>query len=231
MENEELELFDIFTDYKLEIGFEGVAKLIEFKEKGNTFIIYDEPLFTSSVDRPMGKDGSHLPLTKHQEANNEKYAKLLVYFENLQKGLFIHPEIRDLKTNLIKFAEKKNLKKMDKLITSYKFRLINNLSYLNKILEFTNNEIIRFIFQKYIKNWNYSIWIEEKWLVEFIPEQYDINTKLCLYNSPFRTYRKIRKLLCVCPSDEEFNKYISEPDFANTHSKRMKKIKKLKNID
>lgn len=58
-------------------------------------------------------------------------------------------------------------------------------------------------------------------------DQHSIESKWCLYNSPFRTYRKIRVIACVAPSEDiqncELRKHgTGEHPFSNFDRQKLK---------
>ena len=203
------DIVNIYHNPRLQSKFEGAAKLLEYHSIGHSFVLYDEKLFTRLEDRAIGEDGAHLPLTKKQVENNKKYARMVIYFEGSAQRKFVHPEVRELKTILARLAEKsteESLKEMGDILFKYRLRWKGQSTMKSYIFDhFTDETIIRFIFQRYTKNWTHTVWREEKWLVEFPAGQYGLHNKMCLFNSPFRTYRKIRKLVCISPHEDTQN--------------------------
>lgn len=201
------DLVNIYTDFKFEEKFEGVARVIKKIDVGHSFIIVDEKLYTQLEDRALSKDGSHLPLTKTQESNNKKYARLILYFEGTSKKevnkefVILGKKIKSLLSSKLE-----SIDKINHVLDDYR-NTWRNTTDTRKLFfkEFNNETIIRFFQQRYMKNWSPSIWREEKWLVEFIPDQYCIERKVCLFNSSFRTIRKMRKLICICPNEDAQN--------------------------
>jgi hypothetical protein len=214
------DIINIYLNHKLQFNFEGAAKLIELKEVGHSFVINDEKLFTKLEDRAIGKNGAHLPLTSSQIENNKKYARMVMYFEGSPQRQFIHPEVKELKELLIDLAEDKTQESMNKmysLLFQYRLKWKGEHTLKSYIFDhFTDDLIVRFIYQRYMKNWTHTIWREEKWLVEFLPEQYGLHNKMCLFSKPFRTYRKVRRLICICPNEDTQN---CEMVFYTTNSK------------
>jgi hypothetical protein len=221
------DIVNIYFNPQLETGFEGQAKLIKLIEKGHSFILYNEKLFTRLEDRAMGENGSHLPLTKEQERNNKIYANMILYFEG-SKNSILHPEIKAFREKLKSSIGKsqKHLNKVNNLLFRYRLKWRNLEQHKSFIFQYTNDEIIRFIYQRYTKDWTHTIYREEKWLVEFIADQYSIETRSFLFNSNFRTTRKIRTTLCICPSEDTQN---CEMVYYTTNSKGLSAYDKKTN--
>lgn len=196
-------IVNIYLDHKFNKNFNGAAKLIKLIEKRHTFILPNERLYTILEDKAIGKDGKHLPLTKEEKDNNESYFRLLNYFSKRNKEL---PKStrrfrKEMITNLSE--ELDSIEILDNLINKYRWDYLGSTESLIDILkDFDNKTIIRFFQQTYMKNWSPSIWRTELWKVEFLPEQYCIKKKWCLYNKPFITTRKIRKLICINPEED-----------------------------
>jgi hypothetical protein len=227
------DIVNIYHTPQLELGFEGQAKLIELVDEGHSFILYNEKLFTKLEDRAIGENGSHLPLTKEQENNNKIYANMILYFEG-SKGSLVNPEIKIFREELKSLIGKteKHIKKMHSLILSYRFQWSRLNLHKSFIFQYCNDEIIRFIYQRYYKNWTHTLYREQKWIIEFVGDQYSIESKSCMFNNPFRTVRKIRNLLCICPDEDTQN---CEMVYYTTNSKGYsaydKKIKRNKKKD
>jgi hypothetical protein len=229
------DIVNIYHSPQLELNFEGQARLIELVDDGHSFILYNEKLFTKLEDRAIGESGSHLPLTKEQEQNNKVYANMILYFEG-SKGSLVNPEIKIFREELKDLIGKteKHLKKMDLLIFNYRLKWSKLNLHKSYIFQYTNDQIIRFIHQRYTKNWTHTLYREQKWIVEFIGDQYLMETKSFMFNNSFRTTRKVKVLLCICPDEDTQNcemvYYTTNSKGLSAYDKKLKRIKKKNKV-
>lgn len=229
------DIVNIYHNPQLELNFEGQAKLIELVEEGHSFILYNEKLFTKLEDRAIGENGSHLPLTEEQQENNKLYANMILYFEG-SKGSIVNPEIKIFREELKELIGKteKHLKKMDLLIFKYRLKWAKLNLHKSFIFQYTNDQIIRFIYQRYTKNWTHTIYREQKWLVEFVPDQYSLETKSFMFNNAWRTTRKIKVPLCICPNEDTQNcemiYYTTNSKGLSAYDKKVRRNKKKNKI-
>jgi hypothetical protein len=229
------DIVNIYHNPQMEVNFEGQARLIKLVEDGHSFTLYNEKLFTRLEDRAIGENGSHLPLTKEQEENNKIYANMVLYFEGI-KGSVVHPEIRIFREELklLINRSKKNFNKITNHI--FQYRLLWSKLDLHKsfIFQYTNEQIVRFIYQRYCKNWTHTIYREQKWIIEFIGDQYSTETKSFLFNNSFRTTRKIRIIICICPDEDTQNcemvYYTTNSRGLSAHDKKSDRSKKKNKI-
>jgi hypothetical protein len=229
------DIVNIYHNPQLELNFEGQAILIELIDEGHSFTLYNEKLFSKLEDRAISENGSHLPLTKEQQENNKIYANMVLYFEG-NKGSLVNPEIRIFRDELKALIGRteKHLNKMNVLITTYRFKWVKLNLHKSFIFQYTNEQIIRFIYQRYTKNWTPTIYREQKWIVEFIGDQYSIETKSFMFNNSWRTTRKIRELLCICPNEDTQNcemiYYTTNSKGLSAYDKKTKRNKKKNKI-
>ncbi len=191
---------NIYTDYIYDKKYEGCAMLLKRIEKGHSFIIPEEKLYTKLEDRAINTEGNHSALSKEQKNNNKKWTTL--------NELFTRTELKALEAKLIKKLNKKvdNYDILNNYLIKIRFQFINSTSPIRALfMDYTNDDIIRYVQQKHLKNWTYTVYRMEKWLVEFVPEQYDTTSKWCLFSKPFRTTRKIKRIVCICPDENSQN--------------------------
>lgn len=201
------EIVSIYRDCKNELNYEGEAILIEKVKVGHSFIRPDEKLYTKLEDKSIDEKNKHIPLTKGEKHNNNLYNQLVTYFEGytIDGELYINKDLQRFGKLLVQQLNTSldNPSSVLETISKYRFTCRNKVdetkTFFNK---FTDEQIFRFIQQRYMKNWSSTIYREEKWLVEFIPDQYSIETKSCLYNSAFRTTRYLAKIICICPNED-----------------------------
>ena len=226
------DIINIYTAFRTEAAssFEGAAILISKAEEGHTFIIQDEKLVTKEEDRIM-INGKHIPLTKQQKENNTKHQRMVEFFNTTNK------DIKLVKDTLRKLVNKdpEKLKVLYDTIIKLRYQHNKALSKIGTFFrEFDDNFIALFFQQKYLKNYSPTIYRDEKWLVEFIPEQYCINKRVCLYNDTtvkFRTYRRIRTIVCISPSDDldscDYRRYTTDDTgYSNYDRKQQRELKK-----
>jgi len=204
------QVVNIYEDSKYEVEpkiFEGAAVLVERKSKGFTYMINDEPMFTKLEDRAINHNtGAHYPLSKEQRESNKKYLKLQRLLTGYKRS-GVHHYNNDL-YNLYLYLKDKVNKNLDnpKLLNRIlnRFRVLWN-DYKGERAElfkfYSNIDIIRFIQQTCLPDWCHTIWREEHWVVDFF-EQSDVVSEKLLYHNTFRTIRKIRTLVCVCPNKQ-----------------------------
>jgi hypothetical protein len=187
---------NIYLNSNYNSKYEGSATLIKRIEKGHSFIIPEEKLFTKLEDKALNSDGSHFALSKLQKLNNIKWNKL--------NEIFSKKELKPIEKKLVANLNRdiNNYDTLNDLLFKLRLSYLNDSSIIRAMfMDFNNDELIRFIQQKHFKHWTYTIYRNEKWLVEFIPEQYDTQSKWCLFSKPFRTTRKIRSIVCICPDE------------------------------
>jgi hypothetical protein len=198
-------IVNIYVDYKFQKKLEGKAKLIKRKEKGFTFMLYNENLLTILENKVIDKEkGNHIPLTRPEKYRNKKYAQLIIMLVGIKKSgvLHVNQDLNNLYLLLKEYVNEEldNPKVLDKLLNTYrkdweKYTDQRNI-FFNK---FDNETIIRFIQQTCLKNWCHSIWREETWVVEFVSDG---------YSTTFMTNRKVRTLICINPNEEGQNSEI-----------------------
>jgi hypothetical protein len=195
-------IVNIYTDYKFQRKFEGRAKLIERKEKGLTFMLYNENLLTILENRAIDPEtGAHMPFTKEQKENNKLYARLTVALKGtVRSGVrHVNEHIHNLYLLLKEEvnSDLENPKYLWKVLEHYE-KEWNIYSDERGLFfnQFRKEDIIRYVQQTCLKDWCHSIWREERWLVEFLSDG---------YSSPFKTHRKIRTLICINPNEDGQN--------------------------
>jgi len=193
------EAITIYKDYKLQTRPDTKVKLIERVEKGLSFIIYNEKLFTKLEDRVIGEQGheGHLPLDKEQLYRNRVFAKLSIHLQGIKRS-GVHHVDADMNTmyqhlSTIVTTDINNPNVLKDIITQYKTKWGSKRDFFE---EFDNTTIIRFIQQTCLNKWAHSIWRIEKWIVQYPSDG---------YSSPFRTTRSIRTLVCISPNEEGQN--------------------------
>ena len=184
----------IYTDYKNDLKYEGLARLIKFDKYGDSFYEDFEEIY---VDNNI-KSSLKTKLSVRQLESNNRYDNLIKFFESM------NPVIRSFKEEMRKACNKK-ITSYDKMMeVYYKYKGIaqnNRTSSLNILFDLVDHvTLIRFFQQRYIKDWKPTLFISERWLVEFLP-QYDEENNILFY-SEFRTYRYIKKVSKICPSEE-----------------------------
>lgn len=188
------DIVKIYTNYKDDTKYEGIAKLVKFDKKGDTFYEDYEELYITENTRSSLK----IKLSHKQKQLNALYEFLDNYFKS------INPFIRSFKDEMRKNCNKKiySYYKMYEICQKYKDIASNNSTIsLNTIFNTTDiNNIIRYFQQKHLKNWRPTLFSSERWLVEFLP-QYDPDNNI-LFNKPFLTYRYIKIIVKISPNEE-----------------------------
>jgi hypothetical protein len=220
----------IYTDYQQESPktYEGEAILVEKHSDMHSFTLYNEKLLTREEDKVIDpKTGKHAPLTREQLSNNKKWERMCTFFEN--------EPTKEIK--LIRDSLKRKLSRNDKSLIEFfralrriRFRYTSDISKVGFFFEMYDNQtLLRFFQQRYMRSWSPTLYREERWLVEFIPNQYSVDTQMCLYGSPFRTYRKLRTIACVCPSEDiqycEIHKHYTDSDGISNNDRRLRRLK------
>ena len=195
------DLINVYTQYMLEESYEGVAILLEKHSDGRSFSLYNEKLLTKEEDRVIDHlSGKYKPLTREQERNNKTWTKINSFFEDIPTK-----EIIAIRDKIKKKVSRIDTSLIDlyRVVKQQRLKYHANISKIGFFFElFSDDQIVRYFQQKYIRYWSPTIFREERWLLEFIPEQYGLHNQMCLYNSPFRTYRKIRTIAKVSPSED-----------------------------
>lgn len=204
-------VINIYSDHKLQTKFEGKAKLVKRKEKGLTFMLYNENLLSIQENQVINKKtGAPLPFTQEQKENNRTYANLTIKFLGIVRSGVTHVNLHVhnlyLLLNEEVSEELENPKHLDMILNHYRkeWKICSDArgTFFGQyehgvfIKAITNEQIIRFIQQTCLKNWCHSIWREELWVVEFITDG---------YSSPFKTTRRVRTLICINPSEDGQN--------------------------
>ena len=223
---------NVFTDYMYETMFEGQAILKEFLGYGHSFSFFDESLFHKIENNVIGENGRHLPLTKKQEKNNRIY----VMFDNFFNQSKLDKDAKKFKEELRKLTTKKldSPFKMQDYISRAKCKYYGRQDRFGfLLLNFPTELIIRFFQQRYIKYWTNTIYRTVKWKVEFIPDQYSLESKWCLFNKPFVTNRKFKILYQICPKTNPqlcgIHKYTTGEDGTSPADTKHKTKKELIN--
>lgn len=194
--------------YDLDVNkFSGAARLIEVKEKGHTFIDGSESLLTIRENKSVGKDHKHLPLSKKEKRNNRIYNELNRSFYEYDR-YSIDKDFKDVITYLKKMTSKKieSLQKVEDAIIYYQFKWRDKIDSRRVAFCKYSPKIIRdFLYQTTLKDWYNTLYRREKWVVEYIPEQYDIKTKMLLYGTSFRTTRTLAVPVCISPNEDAQN--------------------------
>lgn len=191
------DIVNVFTDYMYNKGFQGVAVLKEFSNYGRTNIYYNEKLFTKPENKAYNKVTLKQTLTKEEKENNKIYYDLLKLFNTSDiKDNDFKEVILDLKNSVSEKIE--NYEKLKEKIIKYQFSFYNSLEKKRELFCSINPRLIRnFLLQTELKNFSFTLWREENWLVEFIPDQYCIEKKWVTHTTPFRAYRKFNVLVAI----------------------------------
>ena len=226
------DIVNIYRDSKTELQFEGSAKLIKKIESSHTFIIPNEKLYKMQEDTAFDNNGSHIPLSKEDKINNMIYNNMILSLEGVRRSgvLHINYDLESLRERLIAKVNTRDINNYNNLDNYLFKRRLNrhkkSKDYVDFFEKYTNDQIIRFIYQRYFK-WINTIWREEKWLVEFIPDQYCIKKKWCLFNTPFRTTRYVRVPIKFFPNEDNQNcdivKYTTDETGFNSVDKKIRR--------
>jgi hypothetical protein len=205
------DIVNIYTDYMTMNKFEGSAILVERLNKGHTYLLPNERMLVKDEDR-LTVNTKLQPLNKHQKINAEKYNELVRYLEGFKvKGVTsVNKILNELRVKLVDNLSKSvnNYKTLNKIVREYRFKHYSRIDEVKQFFnKFTNYEIVNFAHQRYQENWDYTIYREERWKVKFIPEQYSIDSKYCLFNTEFVTNRKIATIVCISPEDAYRNNH------------------------
>lgn len=188
------DIVKIYTNYKSDLNYEGIAKLLKFNKKGDTFYEDYEQLYVIENTKSSLKT----KISHKQKQLNTLYEFLDTYFKS------VNPFIRNFKDEMKKNCNKKiqSYYKMYEICKKYHDIAKNNSTIsLNTIFNVTNyDNIIRYFQQTYLKNWRPTLFSSERWLVEFLP-QYDPENNI-LFNKSFTTYRYIKVLVKISPNEE-----------------------------
>jgi hypothetical protein len=203
------DVVNIYTDYIQATKFEGAATLIEKRSNGRSLIMHDECLLTKLEEKPITEDG-HIPLTSSEIARNKKYSLMKHYLlGDVRSGVrHVNGDLHALYKLLVNKADARisNPQILSDILFKYRIKWTNCLDERkNFFTQCTNDEIIRFVYQtKFGAKWTHSIFREEEWIVEFAEPQFNAQTKECLFfgGRPFRTARKLVKLVCICFVDD-----------------------------
>lgn len=244
----------IYLNWKEEQKPEGFAKLIEKVEDGDSFYREDERLYypVHNFDREEMKVDKSRPskvsifddykeqlndeekrakLTKAQIKSNNRYNKLHAALRGKKSTIdgktSINPALKALNDELKKSvtASVENVKVLSKIIDGYRFKQWNPSDSINMFFKkFSNDEIVRFAQQEYIKGWTPTIFKGERWKVEFYGPQFDIETKKLLQHSKHVANRWIRTTLCVAPNESP---QISELVYYTTYNGKSNFTSKL----
>lgn len=188
------DIVDIYTDYRNLIGYEGQAILLERVEKGHSFICNDDKLLQKEEDNPQESER-----IKNLKIYNEliKYTEVIV---NKDLQAFVRNLKKFIKTNY-KFPEK-----VKKYIDDFRINPKKNVARGDELRsffeKFSTIQILKFFYQKHVKEFSLNVYRDEVWKVKFLAEQYDIQTKKPLHYSEFTTKRRIARIEVVCPNDD-----------------------------
>jgi hypothetical protein len=232
------DIVSIFTDYHQEKPntYEGEATLIEKDCDLHSFSLYNEKLLTREEDRAIHPlTSKHLPLTREQTNNNKKWERIHSFFEDAPTK-----EIKLIRDKLRKKVSRddKSLIDFRATLRTLRFKHVDDVSRIGFFFELYDDEtLLRYFHQKYQRIWSPTIYREERWLVEFIPNQYSIASQLCTYGDgePFRTYRKIRTIACVCPSEDiqycEIHRHFTGNETISNDDRRIMRLRMKDDAD
>lgn len=191
---EENRIVPCYTDYKNEKGFQGYCILIEKISEDDTFYVDNEELIFKSSD----EDDMSSSLTKVPSSVRKKI-KLVEYIEFLLENR--SRSVRQFKSQMKKLTDRSPSSYYDmyNLVQTYKTKYMDSKLSIKNILAIDTEILVRYFQQKYLKGWRPSLYRSEKWLVEFYPQTHEGKV---LFNSPFRTSRRIRTLVKISPKDE-----------------------------
>lgn len=177
---------DIVVLYKLSkqvySEIEGTAKLISFREKGDTFYMDNEAFPTN--DESDADDRVYL---------SKKYNDIDKAFGDSLFNPAVRSYHRKMKSLCTGVLDNDGYNKMYKITEEFRETYTG---YKSKIHAFFNTPVhilVRYFEQKYISDWRPTLFRLERWLVEIQPED--------KFGSPFRTYRWIPVLVRRCVKD------------------------------
>lgn len=189
-----------YRDYKNNRDFEGYCVLIEKVSVTDTFYSDDEEVdFLNSNISTDTKGSSNLSKTSHTIRKNDKL------------NSYIRENLNTQNKNVLAFATrmrrvagtKRNVhSQLSAIITEYRKKFANTPARVNNLLILETSVLIKFFQQEKLgTKWRPTIYHAERWLVEFHPQRHPTTGRV-LFNSPFRTHRKFREVVCISPSDE-----------------------------
>lgn len=179
------ETLKIYTDFKEERDYEGIAILLEKVGVGNSFYLENERLLISDKKQYTKED-----LEKIRKYN---YVKTCFHGNEFKKNT---KDFRKLHKDLVKHR-KNNLNdhnKMDDVLNEYRKEYEGTTHKMSDFFANTDNDyIIRFV-QQHQRNWRTTIFNSEKWKLKFIEDKDG-------WETDWITSRHIRKIVCVNPKD------------------------------
>ena len=190
----------IFSDYKNDIGFQGNALLLEKLEQGDSFFEdYEQLRIVDLSNSSYGKKYS-----KQEIKNHNTWKELNHYFIDTK-----NPEMIEFASCMMKLV-KKNPKSHNTMLEYLEYireEFVHDKTHcINNVLSLDPKYVVRY-FQQRRPDWAPTMFCYQKWLVEF-PVQCDMKNGV-LFNSPFRTTRRVRYLLKFLPTEKRKNNEVS----------------------
>lgn len=186
----------IYLDFKNEKDYWRDAILLEKVSEGDCFYLNDEKLYQEPEEADVFKtfidnNASNHYFNRLEELLSDKKCKKFVKAcvklcddEKLDNYNVLYTFIKDFASTYIK---------PDELLTVFK--------------EYSTDYITRFIQQTYYKDWDFTLFGYERWLVEVQP--------LDKFEKPFRTHRNIRKIVANSPQDKQLGKIFKSKNYSD----------------
>ena len=186
------DVLPIYLDFKNEESYWRHATLIEKIYEGDSFYLSNEKVY----NQPEVNNNTNKVFNfKETNPQNIYYLELDAILNSTKK------DIVNFCKKVKKVCNKSKLDNYNKIcdfITKFKneYKKPDELAIIFNT--YSIDYLARYFQQRFYKDWDFTLFSYERWLVEIQPE----NPK---FEKPFRTHRNIRKIIANCPLDSEIN--------------------------
>lgn len=210
VELKEGQIVPIFRDHQNEEQFEGYAKLIRKKSEGNTYSL-DEKLFKISLNenplkRKYAEEEMNLKYFRLQELLSSETPQVMSFKEVIFKIVAKKKKVKGVYNRV--FLAIAKIKGMyvsteKKYLTPY-----YKTSVMKTIFdEYPIQYLTLYCIQSIYPEKTASLFIDERWDVEFFPQNNPFKPNEILYFNSFTTTRKIKILSEETPDDDDISSY------------------------